>query len=258
MDYPLISAVCCTHNRRAFVRKAIELFLAQTWPNKELVIMNDGEPENVPSTQGLPIRHVHTSGYEGMTRKARWAYEIASGEILCTWDDDDYFGPKRLETQAIPILDGRADGTGFGVDVIASSPDAKFWRWKPATLDEWKESTEKAKPVGSRVPFHDGSTMFRRSLLNGIPPQVREGWQLGLLDAMIEKGARLMGLPNDGHFVYVRHGGNAWRFATEERCIEVRRPEWMPSEMVDFWKRAEPSAEACAALASRDKDHNGI
>lgn len=220
--------------------------------------MNDGDPANVPDLRGLPIRHVWTSGYEGMTRKHRWAYEIVTGEIICTWDDDDYFGPKRLETQVEPILRGEADATGFGIDVIASTAPARFWRWKPATLQGWDKSNKETKPPGSTVPFHDGSGMFRRELLEGIPRKVREGWQLGLLDAFIAKGARLKGLPNDGNFVYVRHGGNAWRFETEKQCVEIPRPGWISQAQVDFWNKPEPAIEAQKALAGREADHNGV
>ncbi len=39
---PLISCILPTANRRRFVPQAIRLFLAQDYPNKELVILDDG------------------------------------------------------------------------------------------------------------------------------------------------------------------------------------------------------------------------
>ena len=255
---PTVTAVCCTHRRPLFARKAVELFQAQTWPNKELLLMDDGDPAELADLAALPgVRRVHTSGWEGMTRKQRWAYESARGDLIAIWDDDDYFSPDRLEAQATAIEKG-ADGVGFCIDLIASAAPARFWRWKPATLGAWEKSNTTEKPVGSQVPFHDGSVMFKKSLLEGLPAKTREEWQLGLLDAMQKRGAKFLALPNEGRFVYVRHGGNAWRFATEDQCVEVPRPEWIPAHMVEFWNLAEPAAEARVALGARDKDHNGI
>lgn len=258
MDTPLVSVITCTNRRPLFLRKAIELFCAQTWPNKEMVIMNDGDPADVPSTEGLPIRHVWTSGYEGMTRKQRWAFEIARGDLLAYWDDDDYFAPNRLQRQATAILAGKAEATGFPIDLIASTSPAGFWRWKKQTVSDWERKNEPVKPPGYAVPFHDGSAMWKKSFVSGLPECIREGWQLGFLDEIRKRGARLLALPNFGSFVYVRHGGNAWDFRTEDKCESAERPDWLPDEMVTFWNNPLPSLQATAALKGRSKDHNGI
>ena len=39
---PLISCIMPTFNRRAFIPLALQHFLAQDYPNKELVIVDDG------------------------------------------------------------------------------------------------------------------------------------------------------------------------------------------------------------------------
>ncbi len=255
---PLVTVVTSTHNRPTFLRKAIEGFCGQTWPNKEMVIMNDGDYSHVPKIDGLPIRHVHSSGYEGMTRKQRWAYEIARGDYIANWDDDDFFGATRLERQATALLEGKADACGFPIDLIAQTSPASFWRWKPPVVEAWKRPDSAPKPPGYAVPFHDGSVMFKRARLDGIPENIREGWQLGLIDEMRKRGARLISLPNAGSFVYVRHGGNAWAFKTEEKCDAVARPDWLPQAIVDFWNDPKLSPEATSALRGRGKDHNGL
>jgi glycosyltransferase involved in cell wall biosynthesis len=40
---PLVSCIMPTANRRAFVPRAIQYFLRQDYPEKELVILDDGE-----------------------------------------------------------------------------------------------------------------------------------------------------------------------------------------------------------------------
>ena len=41
-DWPLVSCIMPTYNRRRFVPGAIRSFLRQDFPNKELVILDDG------------------------------------------------------------------------------------------------------------------------------------------------------------------------------------------------------------------------
>jgi len=225
-----------TFDRPLFARRAVELFHRQTWKNRELVVLHDGPLEDVPKDPGPNVRWVHFNGYEGMTRKHRWAMAIATGDVLATWDDDDFFGPKRLETQVAPIVDGSADATGFPVEEILTVPDGRFWRWKPAKLDRVEERPTSWRPV---VPFHDGTAMYKRKLLDGLADKVRESNQLALLCEFARRGARLRQLPNDRHFVYVRHGRNGWAFKTEEKCRPVDRPHWFADEDLDFYRNPE-------------------
>ncbi|HEV3029014.1 MAG TPA: glycosyltransferase, partial [Planctomycetota bacterium] len=119
----LVSAICCTHNRPLFVRKAIELFKAQTWPRKELIIMDDGPEGSVPEISDPEVRHVRIPSYTWITHKHRMAFPLCQGELLAYWDDDDWYSPRRLALQAQAISEGRADVCGFHVKAIASVPD---------------------------------------------------------------------------------------------------------------------------------------
>lgn len=227
-----------TFDRPLFARRAIELFHRQTWKNKELVVLHDGPMTEALSMPGPNVRWVHFNGYEGMTRKHRWGMAIASGEILATWDDDDFFGPKRLEAQVAPLVTGAADAVGFPVHEILDVPSGTFWKWKTAIAVAPKKAapTPSYSPV---IPFHDGTAMYKRRLLDGIPDKIREASQLALLTEFARKGARLLQIPNDRHFVYVRHGSNGWKFKTEDRCIPVDRPHWFTDEDLAFYKNPE-------------------
>ena len=232
-----MSVICCTHNRPGFARKAVELFHAQTWQNRELILMDDGDPAQLVDLGKQPnVRRVHTSGYEGMTRKQRWAFAIARGEYVGYWDDDDWRSPKCLETQATALALGMGDVVGFPVDRIATVPTGKFWTWAPAKPSA-KTEIVPAATSAAQLPFHDGTAIWRRALLFGMPEAILEGHQAALLTELRRRGARVRSLPNQGQFVYVRHGGNAWRFDEAERLQEVERPGWIPQAMVDFWKR---------------------
>ncbi|MGH9943029.1 MAG: glycosyltransferase, partial [Pyrinomonadaceae bacterium] len=52
--WPLVSCMMPTRNRRAFVPFALQHFLRQDYPRKELIVIDDGDDEVSDLTQGLP------------------------------------------------------------------------------------------------------------------------------------------------------------------------------------------------------------
>ncbi len=229
----LVSVITSTHNRPLFIRKAIDLFEAQTWPSKEMIIMDDGAAGTVPSLLPPGVLHVRIPSYTWITHKHRLAFPLCQGEFIGYWDDDDYFGPRRLALQAQELIDGKADVCGFHVKTLASVPDARFWKWSRKTLDKWDREAKPGFHAG--LPFHDGTAMWRADLLRGLTEDVLQGSQLDLLRTLRLRGARLKEIPNDGTFVYVRHSRVGWDFDVRDLCDPVDCPSWMPKEMIAFW-----------------------
>jgi glycosyltransferase involved in cell wall biosynthesis len=89
----LISALCITYGRYFLLEEAIESFLRQDYPNKELIIVND-LPE-----QTLIFNHPQVKIFNFKERfptigdKRNKSVELSSGEILTSWDDDDVYLP---------------------------------------------------------------------------------------------------------------------------------------------------------------------
>lgn len=231
---PKISCIMATYNRPLFARRALELFKRQTYGNKELIVLHDGPWTAIPENLGPDVRWFNFNGREGMTRKERWGMSLASGDYLTTWDDDDYYGPERLAVQAEPLIAGQADVTGFRIVTVLTVPDGRFWKWK-GSIPADEQSPEYLR----NVPIHDGTAMYRRRCLAGVPDSVREAAQLELLAVMQARGARFECLPNGGHFVYVRHGTNFWAFRTEERADPSTQPYWFSDDDLAFYKNPE-------------------
>lgn len=94
----MISCICITKNRPALVERAIELFRAQTYPDKELILCYDS-PSDLPDIQDpsditLVLNHTKTRG-----AKRNLAIQCSKGDLLATWDDDDWSHPERLAKQ---------------------------------------------------------------------------------------------------------------------------------------------------------------
>lgn len=115
MNSPLVSCVCLTRNRREWLPKAIACFQAQTYENRELVIISDGEsvidlvPQRDPRIRLMVLGWSHVVVGE----KRNIGAEAARGNLIAHWDDDDYSAPGRLAHQVDVLQLGERAVTGF-------------------------------------------------------------------------------------------------------------------------------------------------
>lgn len=103
-----------TRARPQFARQAVEYFLAQTWPAKELVILDDffAPSFSVPPV-GKGIRYFSERHKLTVGAKRNRCCSEATGYIICHWDDDDYSAPGRIADQLPRLFDGEAEITGY-------------------------------------------------------------------------------------------------------------------------------------------------
>ena len=111
---PLVSCVCPTGNRQSLIMMAIDCFLSQTYPNKELIVLDDGvSPTSVPCHPSIKYhRHVGPKLTTGAKRNL--CNELAAGEVICNWDDDDWSHPSRVSVQVNHLVTSGKAFTGFG------------------------------------------------------------------------------------------------------------------------------------------------
>ncbi|HQX51302.1 MAG TPA: glycosyltransferase family A protein [Planctomycetaceae bacterium] len=93
---PLISCVMPTFGRPAYVPEAVACFLQQDYPNKELIVLNDCPGQTYTGDQpGVRIVNV-PDRFQTLGEKRNASIEMAQGEIIAVWDDDDISLPWRL------------------------------------------------------------------------------------------------------------------------------------------------------------------
>ncbi|HRX01281.1 MAG TPA: glycosyltransferase family A protein, partial [Cyclobacteriaceae bacterium] len=56
MDYPLVSVICLCYNHEEFVEEAIESVLAQTYPNVELIVVDDASVDRSKQVIGTILK----------------------------------------------------------------------------------------------------------------------------------------------------------------------------------------------------------
>ena len=104
---PLVTCLCLTMaGRKDFLRRAVDCFLKQTYPFRELLIMADslddaecvlGPDGMVPA--GMPIEVYETAQKQTIGAERNMGCESAQGDLIAIWDDDDYSAPGRLVSQ---------------------------------------------------------------------------------------------------------------------------------------------------------------
>jgi O-antigen biosynthesis protein len=235
-SWPLVSCIMPTFDRRAFVPLALENFARQDYPNRELVIVDDGHEAVGDLAEGRPgVRYVRLASRMTIGGKRNLACREARGEIIAHWDDDDWYAPDRLRYQAAPILAGEADMSGLVNNCVLELPGGDFWTTLPHLHPRMF--------VGD---VHGGTLVYRRALLDsGIRyPETNLAEDAALIRQAVARRQRLSRLSNPGVFVYVRHGSNAWReyapgsFLDPAGWRRIARPGTFPSAALDTYRAA--------------------
>jgi O-antigen biosynthesis protein len=201
---PLISCVMPTGGRPDFARQAIAYFQRQEWAERELIVVDDGADDLAALLSPDPrIRYHRVAPGLSIGAKRNLGCELARGELIAHWDDDDWYAPGRLGAQAAPLLAGAAEISALRAGVFFDLPRWSFWECTPA--------------LHRRLFIHDvhgGTLVYRRAVWERLAryPDRSLAEDAIFLRQAVARGARLSGLPNDGLFVYLRHGANAWAF----------------------------------------------
>ncbi len=102
---PLISALLVTKDRPELAWRAVECFMQQSYPNKELVIIDEGGYEFKQKLQEANLLETSNIAYHRNEEKTTLgtlrnrAIGLAQGEYICQWDDDDLYHKHRLSHQ---------------------------------------------------------------------------------------------------------------------------------------------------------------
>ena len=188
-----------TRNRAALARRALLCLRNQTWPNLDLVIVDDGE-ESYESLvaefeDDFPI-HYHRMKPNPELKLGglrNLSEDLAEGEYLVQWDDDEWFHPDRISYQMETLRE--------------QNLDAVILRWTLVHLDS---------PEFVNHPYRSG-------LVRGVPGTILHrrtsarypNWRRhedAVFRRRVKRRGRL-GIATGGHahlFIRCFHGTNTW------------------------------------------------
>lgn len=105
MTQPLVTVYIATHNRPQMLQRALKSVYAQSYPNIEIIVADDGSTPRAADTlsntltseQLAKIKLVRNETPQGACHARNLALAAASGEFITGLDDDDAFAPQRVE-----------------------------------------------------------------------------------------------------------------------------------------------------------------
>lgn len=127
---PLVSCIMPTCDRRTFVTRAIRYFLDQDYPNKELIVVDDGVGAVGDLLTADPrLRYFRLPHRATVGAKRNLACEQAAGSLIAHWDDDDWHAPRRLRKQVEAMQRAGADLCGLRTLLFYDTRTGGGWRY---------------------------------------------------------------------------------------------------------------------------------
>ena len=131
-ELPMVSCLLVTKNRFHQAIKAIQCFLRQSYPNRELIIVDDGLDTQlkdwVKALNNDDIRFFHLPD-EGKKLGVSTQFIPAicpQGAFIAQWDDDDFSHPNRLLYQMTLVIKFNLDGCTLQREQLWFAAKRKF------------------------------------------------------------------------------------------------------------------------------------
>jgi glycosyltransferase involved in cell wall biosynthesis len=105
---PLVSIIIPLYNSEKYIADTINSAIQQTWPNKEIIIIDDGSTDNSLAT----IRQfesdyikIHTQKNQGASAARNRGLQLAKGKYIQFLDADDLLSANKIEAQIELLAD---------------------------------------------------------------------------------------------------------------------------------------------------------
>jgi glycosyltransferase involved in cell wall biosynthesis len=231
-----------TRDRVELARRAVSCFAAQTWPNLELVVVDDGMQDPAPmleqfSAQGAAIRLVRPPADEGRTLGdlRNLAIRHATGDWCIQWDDDEWYHPTRVERQ-VRAADDRSVAVAL--------------RW---TLVHVESPRHGRLSFRADTGFATPGTVLHRTGVEAYPP-LRRGEDSVFLRRLRAAGpVTVLGAESSHLFVRCFHGSNTWDEDHFVRRLHRRPLDW-PAYATAKWVHRDLRRHRAFTLEPAERD----
>lgn len=217
----LVSVIIVNYNYGRFLRDAIESALNQTYPEVEVIVVDDGSTDNSReiiteyADTGKVIPVFKENGGQASAFNAGFA--VASGDVICFLDSDDVFLPNKID-RVVNLLSLYREADWLCHALCWQFPDGTtrvpFPYRSPIELRDYREDFTRGK---LKAHFQATSALcFKRKLLHNILPVPEEIYITA--DNYIKFAAAGLGpvlLVNEPLAVQRIHGGNSYTLRSD-------------------------------------------
>ncbi|MCR5417976.1 MAG: glycosyltransferase [Lachnospiraceae bacterium] len=110
---PLISVIIPIYQVEAYLRRAVDSVLNQTYRNLDIILVDDGSPDRCPkicdeyASKEARVRVIHKEN-GGLSDARNAGLDVAGGDYIAFLDSDDYYAPDFIEILYKELTDHRA------------------------------------------------------------------------------------------------------------------------------------------------------
>lgn len=168
-NQPRVSTIIPCYNCEKWVRRAVQSCLDQTYPNIEIIVVDDGSTDRSLEVlrQFLPRIRVETGPNRGGNSARNRGFELSTGEFIQYLDADDYLEPEKIDRQVLFLEETKADVVYGDWRYRRHLPDSRF-----SYLDKIEVSGVQqdilASVVSGRWWVFPGAILYRRRLVNEV------------------------------------------------------------------------------------------
>jgi len=221
-----ISVIVPTYNRESYLQNLIRFFLDQTYSNKELLIADDSDKpcSMMPELcrEHSEIKYFYQAKRQTIGEKRNQLLQVASGELIAQFDDDDYYAPQYLETMHQTLLGSASDFLTLSRWFAYSAPLNIFAYWETdrrfplhyrvSSSDVRIVSTEPHPPDFIEINlFGFGfSYFFRRRVFESVQyAPMNCGEDYNFYCKLVQQGFKTMTVPDEtGLVLHLLHQSN--------------------------------------------------
>lgn len=158
-----------TRGRADLADRAVKCFMLQDYPEKRLLILDDGDHPSFPKpVDDLPcVSYLRTDERLNIPAKRNLLCRLAAGEIICHFDSDDWSAPDRISDQVARLEEGARAVTGYFSMVFKDEETAQFylyvgsWTTPLGTSLAYRRSWWKQHPFNESLIIGEDSEFAR-------------------------------------------------------------------------------------------------
>lgn len=217
---PLVSIIIDNYNYENFLKAAIDSALNQTYPNTEVIVVDDGSTDNsrkIIESYGKQITAIFKPN-GGQASAFNTGFQQSHGEIICFLDSDDILHANKIE-ECLKFLNKKIiDNPRVMVYHLLEVVDKKgnsLNQYQPASLWNYQPNLYEHTLKYHFFPYPGAPTsgdIFSRKLLEQIMPIPEYGVESNA-DNFVVRAAALLGEVYGINQVlgkYRVHGNNRW------------------------------------------------
>jgi len=221
---PKISCLMVTTGRVDCLQRSVGCYLSQTYPNKELIVVSQGSDEvnheigqYLDGLQRSDILFETAPPHLTLGAMRNVSCELARGPVLCQWDDDDLYHPRRLFDQYQALRTHRSNAASAFGSFLKYFQHIQEIYW----CDWSGEGCESCRLLPGSVMFYKRYFQKYQSLLYPVQgEQCHVEEDLNVLEKLLKCG-RVVPVMGGHMYVYMFHGENTYNLAHHQLALDI-------------------------------------